>query len=360
MAVLLSGAEDVNIHEYFRRTAFPSEAQVRSILLALEDSDGLNIRELEGRVNLSFGRIAAVVKYLSVESPAPVVKQGAKWVRTPVQYNLDRDKIARLTSQRETEWEEVQNYIGTEGCLMEFLRTALDDPEASECGRCANCLGESFVPVEINHEMGVAAAAFLRKSEMPLQTMKQVASNAFQEFNFRGNLPINLRAEEGRVLSRWGEAGWGRMAKEGKHAGRFSDELVLAGAEMIRDRWEFESPPEWVTCVPSRNHPELVPDFAERLAVELDLPFIPAIRKIRDNEPQKMQQNRFCRCENLDGAFSVDEGVPRSAVLLIDDVTDFTMDDDRNCRALTRSRQRTGFSFCISRYKYWWLDEFIA
>jgi ATP-dependent DNA helicase RecQ len=322
VAVLLSGAEDVNIHEYFRRTAFPSEAQVRSILSALEESDGLNIRELEGRVNLSFGRITAVVKYLSVESPAPVVKQGAKWVRTPVRYNLDSDKIARLTRQRETEWKEVQKYIGTERCLMEFLRSALDDPDATECGRCASCLGESVVPVEIDHAMGVAASAFLRKSEMPLQTMKQAAAGAFQEFGFRGNLPANLRAEEGRVLSRWGEAGWGRMVADGKHASHFPYELVLASAEMIKDRWEFEFAPEWVTCVPSLNHPELVPDFAERLAVELDLPFISAIKKIRENEPQKMQQNRFRRCENLDGAFDVDEDVPDSAVLLIDDVTD--------------------------------------
>jgi ATP-dependent DNA helicase RecQ len=152
--------------------------------------------------------------------------------------------------------------------------------------------------------------------------MKQAAAGAFQEFGFRGNLPANLRAEEGRVLSRWGEAGWGRMVADGKHASHFPYELVLASAEMIKDRWEFEFSPEWVTCVPSLNHPELVPDFAERLAVELDLPFISAIKKIRENEPQKMQQNRFRRCENLDGAFDVDEDVPDSAVLLIDDVTD--------------------------------------
>lgn len=319
--VLLSGAEDVNIHEYFRRTAFPSERQVREILSALEDSDGLNVRELEGRVNLRFGQIEAVVKYLSVENPAPLVKQGSKWVRTPVRYRLDHEKIERLTGQREMEWQEIQAYISSDGCLMEYLRRALDDPEAKACGKCANCLGEPTVPVDIDHELGVRAADFLRRAEMPLETKKQVAAGAFEIYGFRGNLPLGLRAEDGRVLSRWGDAGWGKMVADGKHANRFPDELVVASAEMIIDRWQPDPMPEWVTCVPSRNHPQLVPDFARRLAAALGLPFIPAVDKIRDNEQQKGQQNRFRQCQNLDGAFGIVGDVPDSTVLLVDDVT---------------------------------------
>jgi ATP-dependent DNA helicase RecQ len=290
--VLLSGAEDENIHEYFRRTAFPSEKQVGAILAALEDSDGLNIRELEARINLRQGQIAAVVKYLSVENPAPLIKQGSKWVRTAVRYRLDHDKIERLTGQREREWEQIRDYIETEGCLMEYLRSALDDPDAGPCGKCANCLGQPIVPVEVDHDFGLAAAAFLRRSEMLLETKKQVATGAFEVYGFRGNLPMDLRAEEGRVLSRWGDAGWGKMVADGKHASHFPDE------------------------------PELVPDFARRLAGALGLPFVPVVTKIHDNEPQKQQQNRFRQCQNLDGAFGIDGATPESPVLLIDDVVD--------------------------------------
>jgi ATP-dependent DNA helicase RecQ len=320
--VLLSGAEDENIHEYFRRTAFPSEKQVGAILAALEDSDGLNIRELEARINLRQGQIAAVVKYLSVENPAPLIKQGSKWVRTAVRYRLDHDKIERLTGQREREWEQIRDYIETEGCLMEYLRSALDDPDAGPCGKCANCLGQPIVPVEVDHDFGLAAAAFLRRSEMLLETKKQVATGAFEVYGFRGNLPMDLRAEEGRVLSRWGDAGWGKMVADGKHASHFPDELVTASAEMILERWKPDPAPEWVTCVPSKNHPELVPDFARRLAGALGLPFVPVVTKIHDNEPQKQQQNRFRQCQNLDGAFGIDGATPESPVLLIDDVVD--------------------------------------
>jgi len=91
---------------------------------------------------------------------------------------------------------------------------------------------------------------------------------------------------------------------------------------MLRERWRPEPCPEWVTCIPSLRHPSLVPDFAERLAGRLGLPYVPAIQKAQDNEPQKMQLTRFHQCRNLDGAFSVAPGMPSGPVLLVDDIVD--------------------------------------
>lgn len=112
------------------------------------------------------------------------------------------------------------------------------------------------------------------------------------------------------------------MVADQKHAGRLSDELVDALAEMILQRWQPNSAPGWICCVPSRNHPELVLDFARRLAAKLNLPFVDAVAKIRDNQPQKGQENRFHQCRNLDGAFSIAEGIPDKPVLLVDDIVD--------------------------------------
>lgn len=157
---------------------------------------------------------------------------------------------------------------------------------------------------------------------MPLECKKQVARDAFVEYGFRGNLAHNLRAETGRILSRWGDAGWGQVVADDKHRNHFGDELVEAVAEMMHERWQPEPAPEWVTCVPSRNHPDLVPDFARRLAGRLRLPFEPVVTKIRDNEPQKEQQNRFHQCRNLDGVFAIEGPIPEGPVLLVDDVFD--------------------------------------
>ena len=67
-----------------------------------------------------------------------------------------------------------------------------------------------------------------------------------------------------------------------------------------------------------------MPQFARQVADGLRLPFVPAIRKAQANEPQKLQQNRFHQCHNLDGAFAVTDGVRRGPVLLLDDIVDST------------------------------------
>ena len=91
---------------------------------------------------------------------------------------------------------------------------------------------------------------------------------------------------------------------------------------MIRERWQPEPGPEWVTCIPSNRHPTLVPDFASRLAEALSLPYVPAVVKVKDNPPQKEQENRFHQCHNLDGVFAIERRVREGAVLLVDDVVD--------------------------------------
>ena len=322
IGIILSGKEDAKIHEYFRRSSFPKECWVISILEALEKSDGLTEIELEKSVNLRRGQIKKVVKFLSVDNPAPVVKNGAKWQRTPVFFKMDHERIKRLTEQREAEWHEVQLYIDEKGCLMEYLTRLLDDINPKACGQCAPCRSKNIIAPSIRPETVISANRFLRLSEMPLKCNKQVAKGAFKEYGFTGNFPMNLRAEEGRILSRWEDSGWGHLVANDKHNGYFRDELVEAAKEMIINRWQPEPQPQWITCVPSRNRPDLVPEYAKRLASMLRLPYLPLLQKIRDNEQQKEQQNRFHQCRNLDGVFVIDGIVPNGPVLLIDVVVD--------------------------------------
>jgi ATP-dependent DNA helicase RecQ len=319
---LLSGQEDEKIHHYFRQKAFPSERQVNDILVALGHSNGLSVRDLEESLNLRQSQLNQVLKYLSVENPAPVIKDGSQWRRTPVAFRMNQERIVHLTRQREQEWNEVQAYIQTQGCLMEVLRHALDDSASASCGKCANCLGKAILPITVNQQLIITATRFLKQSEFIFQPKIQVAADAFPTYGFRGNLPEVLRASEGRILSRWGDAGWGEVVEKGKHAGRFSDELVEAVVEMFLTRWQPNPAPQWLTCVPSLKHPTLVADFSKRLAQRLDIPFIAAISKIRDNQQQKLQQNRYHQCRNLDGAFAVAHEIPTGSVLLVDDVID--------------------------------------
>lgn len=327
--VLMSGEEEADINEYFRDTAFPPQWQVDRILGALEDvDDGLNVREIERAVNLRPSQIEKVLKLLVVEPRSPVLRVDGKWVRTPHAFAMNQERIQHLTRQREAEWEQMREYVASDRCSMRFLAQALDDADAAACGRCAICLGEPLLPVDVDRQTLIAAQQFVRHSEMPLELKKQWDLGAMPMYVAafgwnRANIPQALRGEVGRVLSRWGEPVWGALVAEGKEAGRFGDELVEAAVDLLRHRWPEAAGVQWVSCIPSRRHPGLVPDFAQRLAGALGLPFCPLVEKTRETEPQKHMENRFHQCHNLDGAFVIQDGANVDGqVLLVDDVVD--------------------------------------
>jgi ATP-dependent DNA helicase RecQ len=90
---------------------------------------------------------------------------------------------------------------------------------------------------------------------------------------------------------------------------------------MIRETWRPEV--AWVTCVPSHRHVDLVPSFARRLADALGLPFVEAVRKAAENQPQKETFNSAQQLRNVWRAFeTTGDGVAGGPVLLVDDTVD--------------------------------------
>lgn len=327
VGVLLSGDEDKRIHAFFRKTAFPTENDVNNILRALEESDGLTVERLEKEANLRQGRIEHALKFLAAEQQPPVVSSGKTYRRVPIHYQMDMNKIQEITNVRESEWEQIESYLNTKECLMNSVRNALDDTGNEPCGKCRNCLDQEIVASLIDSSLGREASEYLKRTEAVIEPRKQIAQSndeaarTFVEYDFPRKLG-ELAAEDGRVLSRWRDAGWGVMVADGKDNGHFDDELVDAMAEMIQQRWPRPEPLAWVCSIPSLRTTTLVPDFARRLANKLGLPFVDAIQKAKHNEEQKKQQNRYFQCRNLDGAFSITTPVPEGAVLLVDDMVD--------------------------------------
>lgn len=320
--ILLSGQEDAEVHSYFRESAFPPEHVVQDILKALIDNDGLSIKVLQEVLNIKKGVIEKTLKYLSVEEPSPIIYEKPKWKRSAVSFTMDTEKIERLTNQRELEWDTVQKYINTKDCLMTFLQNELDDSNITKCGKCANCVGKSLLLDSVSHDNIVEASIYLKHSEFDILPRKQTVSKALPEYDWPFRIPPDLQAEIGKVLSRWGDAGWGKMVVDDKRIGYFRDELVDALYEMIIDRWKPDPFPEWLTCIPSLRHPDLVPNFAKRLSEKLGIPYKPIIVKVKDTEPQKEQENSFHQCHNLDGVFQIDGEVENKPVFLVDDAVD--------------------------------------
>lgn len=320
--VLMSGAEDDEVADYFIRTAFPSAEEVSAVLRALEAAPGpLKAVDLQRAVNIRPAKLAKALKFLEVESPSPIAHEGTAYVRTPVVWTMPTERIEHITELRRQEQVRMNAYIETGVCLMQFLAEELNDAQAARCGKCANCTGERLgadCPAELAQEAG----RFLEHLSLPIEPRKQWPSGATFERE-RGRIAAELRAEEGRALCKWGDAGYADLVREGKRDGHFADRLVEAVAELIQRRWHPAPVPEWITCVPSRRHRTLVPDLARRLAARLGLPFIEPIRKVLDTESQKTRQNSFQQVKNLENAFDVDaRSIRPTPVLLVDDMVD--------------------------------------
>ena len=315
--ILLSGREDDEIQEYFINTAFPPLAVMQGVLKTLGKADSFSIEQIGAEVNYPWGAMEKALKFLEVDGAVQHDKSG--YSRTANPWKPDTARFEQVTRHRRAELEEMKRYVDHTGCLMEYLGRALDDPTAAPCGKCMNCANQTqrrAAPAELVQ----AAVNFLRHDNLVLgprtRWPKPVLSDLvkslpdalerYESGRPKITIPERLRAQPGRVLCFYGDAGWGREVAHGKYeTGRFSDALVQAAVELIQGAWQPDPPPQWVTAIPSERHAELVQDFASRLAIALGLPFSMALHKRHAAHEQKEMQNSAMQLRNILNAFHV-------------------------------------------------------
>ena len=315
--VLLSGKEDTRITDYFIDTAFPTHNEVEQVLAALkQEPAGMSIYELLNAKNIKRKRVEHTLKLLSLESPAPVVKEGPKWQLTAT--NLSKgfwQRAERLTQLRKQEQAEMQKYVDLRSGHMEFLIKALD----GNPGKAVSYNKIPPLPTEPDPYLVQEAVKFLKHAILRLEPKKRWPPR----WSFGKNtIDPSYVANPGRALSTYSDSGWGQTVVQGKYRDKhFSNELVYACVELLR-RWNPQPAPRWVTCIPSLRRPNLVPDFAERLAKALNLPFRPLLTRIENRPEQKTMQNSAQQARNVWGSIKVTEKPYSNPVLLVDDMVD--------------------------------------
>ena len=319
-AVLLSGDEETDITDYFIESAFPTREEVKAVLDALEGTrQGRSVPELLGEINVSKGRIQKTIDLLSLESPAPIAKQGTKWQLTAATLgDAFWERAQRLTDLRKAEQAQMQEYVSLESGHMEFLIRALDGEPGGVSPPDLPPLSSTADPKVVQEAIG-----FLRRTCLPIEPRKQWPPGGMPLYAVAGRIDRVLQAQPGKALCVWGDAGWGSSVRMGKYRdGRFSDDLVDACRRLIEE-WSPHPAPTWVTCVPSRRHPALVPDFARRLAGALALPLRTALVKTDERPEQKTMANSTQQARNIDGSLGLTgDEVPGEPVLLVDDMVD--------------------------------------
>jgi ATP-dependent DNA helicase RecQ len=318
--IVLSGAEETDITDYFIESAFPTRDEAQQVLAALASAPrGRSVPELQAGVNLSKGRIEKTLALLSLESPTPIAKKGTKWQLTAALLGESFwQRAERLTELRRAEQRQMQEYVKLTSGHMEFLIRALDgNPEGSH----APVLPP--LPATVDESLVRAAVAFLRRTSLPLEPRRQWPQGGLPLSARSARIAVNRQAQPGRALCLYRDAGWGSLVQQGRcRDARFADELVAASVSLVQE-WNPQPAPAWVTCIPSLRHPELVPDFARRLAVALGLPFHAVLEKTEPRPEQATMANSLQRARNLNGSLAVlAPTLPAGPVLLVDDTVD--------------------------------------
>ena len=319
--VLLSGDEEEGITDWFIRSAFPTRQEVDDVLGALNEApEGLSIPDLMTCVNMSKGRIEKTITALSLESPAPIAKQGTKWQLTAAELGDEFwARADRLTKLRRAELQQMQEYVSRPfGQHMGFLIDALDGDSSTVSPPSLPPLSE-----EVDQLLVREAEEFLCRTSLPIEPRKKWPVGGMPQYGIHTASTIPYQAQPGKALCVWGDAGWGGLVRQGKyHDGHFSADLVAACVKMIQE-WNPQPSPTWVTCVPSLRHPALVPNFAQRLAAALGLPFHMVIAKTDARPEQKTMANSTQQARNIDGSLALNgQPIPPGPVLLVDDMVD--------------------------------------
>lgn len=319
--ILLSGQEESDITDWFISNAFPTREEVALVIGELKKTpEGLSAIELQSRINLRSSRITKTIELLALESPAPIAKEGNKWQLTTANLSTTFwERAERLTQLRRDEYRQMQDYVKLPfGEHMAFLIKALD-------GETDKLTKPTLAPLPTCVDFGLIneALEFLRRTSLPIEVRKRWPSGAMPIYGLKGAIDSEHQAQPGKALCHWGDAGWGPLVQKGKYVDqRFSDALVDACVQMI-DQWDPQPRPTWVTCVASLRHPNLVPDFAQRLADDLGLPFRQALVKTQTRPEQKSMANSIQQARNLDGSLAcTPEVIANEPVLLIDDMVD--------------------------------------
>ena len=325
--VLLPGREDVDIWRYFGSLAFPDERRVTQVLNALSFADrALSTAALEPSVELSRSRLEMVLKVLDVDGAVRRVRGG--WTSTGEPWTYDQERYERVHVARDAEQQAMLDYIGTDGCRMEFLLRQLDDPHAEPCRRCDNCTGRHW-STTVSESVATSTQERLSKPGIELPPRKQWPTGmSGLDVPLSGRIAAGELAGTGRALGRLTDVGWGNQLREilGTQAadGPVPDPLFAACLTVLA-AWDWAERPVAVVGIRSHTRPELTGDLARRLASVGRLTYLGEIDSHgppprRANSAQRLADlwRRLTISEDLRSGITAVDG----PVLLVDDLVD--------------------------------------
>ena len=311
VAVLVPGPPDERIWEYFATSGIPTDEQVERILGALRDGPQ-SLGGVEAATGIRRGRLETLLKILAVDEV--VIKSRDGWEATGRAWYFDEQKWSDLRHVRAAESDLMRQYAHGEGCLMEFLQRALDDPDPGPCGRCSVCDGVLPAPgAHPSAELVEAVRRFFRGRDVFIEPRKLwVSGLAGRRGKIAGVAP-------GRALAFADDPIWGDVLRVLWLRDAPAPPEILDGLIQVLVRWSASwERPVAVVAMPSRRFPLLVSSLAEHVARVGRLPLVDALDV--SGPPPTAEAASAVRARDLLARTSVRDGVSiQGPVLLVDD-----------------------------------------
>ncbi|WP_448851302.1 RecQ family ATP-dependent DNA helicase [Corynebacterium sp. 335C] len=348
--ILLPGAEDRDIWEWFASVSFPPEPVVRDLIAAVEaagaDGSAVSTARLEAVVDLPRSRIEQALKVLDVDGAVRRVRGGWTGTGAGAAWEYDAARYEGLAAARRVEQDAMEAYErltgdGPDACRMLFLRRQLNDPTALEpCGRCDNCTGRGF-SVEIDPGMARAVEERMTVPGVPVPARRQWPTGM-------DRLGVDLKGKRGGIAG----------LRDGRALGRLNDiargpaltELLRGaawrpapGRDWREDRWlklivevlaawEWEERPVGVVSLgtaaePAPGRDEMTRAFGAavagigRMADLGHLPVRPGAQPVEaQNSPYRVARLlELWDWAALDGVAAAAEGLDDGPLLLVTD-----------------------------------------
>jgi ATP-dependent DNA helicase RecQ len=312
LAMLLPSEADEPIWQYFATASIPDPDHVAKVVTALAGVPR-SVPSLENATGFRRGRLEGLLKLLAVTGT--VTKTADGWQSTGAPYVHDAAKWAGLRAARAAEAEIMRRYASGEGCLMEFLQRALDDPDPAPCGRCSVCTGLLPAPgVMASAEARMAARSYSRGVDVILEPRILWPNGTGKT----GRIDACL---EGRALAFADDPGWREELAAFDAGDAAIDQRIGDGLVDVMRRWksQWSERPVAVVPIPSRRFPRRAHSIAEYLAAVGRLPVIDVFRQHGAAPPTDAASG--IRVKALLGGLTIRAEVqlPRGPVLLVDD-----------------------------------------
>jgi ATP-dependent DNA helicase RecQ len=317
--LLYGGKEEQDINEYFIYNSFPKQEHILQVIKFLTQNNEVNKTAIQKEMNIKSTTFDQILKLLLIEGFIAKDSRN-RYFKTLKPYSSQKEYYDSVIELKVRDYRELLEFQQTSDCQMLFLTKALDDPRAKRCGKCSTCLEGIWNLTDdwLSKDEIQKVSAFFDKSFIIIEPRRKSAIT---------NRSLSFLHEEGLALSYYHEL-LGQEASRGKYKNkRFSDLLVRASVDKIR-RFLREKGVTItnlvVVPIPSNRRPQLVPEFAQRLADALQCKYKHIFAKRLDEPEQKSFLNSHFQELGIRDYLYIqkEEDLNNQHILLVDDFVD--------------------------------------